>query len=264
MKSTQPVTLGFVGVGIIAEAVITALLTGPQSADLRINLSPRSASRSAQLAERFDNARVAESNQGVVDHSDIVFLGVLPEQVEDVCASLAFTKDQLVVSVVAGWAPSVLAQHVAPATKVCQIIPLTMISLGVGPIVVHPPVAEIQELFHGCGEIVPVTREEDVLVFNCLSSVLSLFYEQQNTLINWATEQHGIEGQQATDYVTSMFHGLATQSLHAKFEEMAQLTKETETPGGLNEYIREAMDDAGMGTELTRHLEMTHTTRRKG
>ena len=264
MNSTQPVTLGFVGVGIIAEAVITALLTGPQAADLRVNLSPRSASRSAQLAERFDQARVAESNQDVVDQSDIVFLGVLPEQVEEVSSSLAFTEDHLVVSVVAGWAPSALAPHVAPAQKVCQMIPLTMISLGVGPIVIHPPVAEVQELFEGCGEIVPVAREADVLVFNCLSSVLSLFYEQQNTLITWATEQHGIDGQQATDYVTSMYHGLATQSLHAKFEEMAQLTRETETPGGLNEYVRVAMDESGMGSELTRHLEETYNTRRKG
>ena len=254
--------LGFVGVGQIAESVIRALFSGPNARALSVVLSPRSAARSAALAAKFEGATVASSNQDVVDVSDIVFIGVLPEQMAELCSSLTFRADQTVVSLVAGWPPSSLTERVAPATTVCQMIPLPMIELGVGPVVLHPEVSEVAALFEGCGEIVGVEREDQILAFNGLSSTLSLFFELQNTLIDWAHESRGIDRQLATSYVTSMFHGLATESLGASADAMPSFPVAHETPGGLNAQLRQAMINEGTMTALATHLEHIYQTRR--
>jgi pyrroline-5-carboxylate reductase len=124
--------VGLVGVGAIATAIVDALMSGPHADEIDIVLSPRSAPRSAELAARHRQVRVAPYNQSVVDAADIVILAVLPDQMAALCSSLSFREEQVVVSLAAGWPPSLLAEHVAPAATVCQMIPLPMIALHTG------------------------------------------------------------------------------------------------------------------------------------
>ena len=74
--SAQP-TIGFIGVGEIAEAIIEGLAAGEDPP--RVVASPRGRERSASLADRFPSlVTVAASNQDVVDAADTVVLAVLP------------------------------------------------------------------------------------------------------------------------------------------------------------------------------------------
>lgn len=261
MTASPAVTVGFVGVGTITAAVARVILEADRDGAVEVVLSPRSASRSAELAERYDRARIAESNRAVVEASDIVVIGVLPQQVADVCGELSFREDQIIVSVAAGWPPSTLAKHVAPATRICQMIPLPMIELGVGPIALHPMIPEVEQLLGGGGEVVGIAEERDIIVFSCLSAVMSSFFEAQNTMIDWGVS-HGVPAQDVKNYVAALLHGLATQSLHAKLEDLPHLPEEHETPGGINAYIRHSLfEQDGMGAALTRHLEHQRTTR---
>ena len=76
--SAQP-TIGFIGVGEIAEAIIEGLAAGEDPPP--VVASPRGRERSASLAARFPSlVTVAASNQAVVDAADTVVLAVLPEQ----------------------------------------------------------------------------------------------------------------------------------------------------------------------------------------
>jgi hypothetical protein len=80
--------LGFVGTGAIAEAIATGLCTSG-APPTSVVLSPRSAERSARLAAAHPAlCTVATSNQAVVDQADIVFVCVLPAQLEAVLAEL--------------------------------------------------------------------------------------------------------------------------------------------------------------------------------
>lgn len=261
MNDSPAPTIGFVGVGTIAAAVARVVLSANDERGAEVVLSPRSASRSAELAEHYDRARIAADNREVVEASDIVVLGVLPEQVAEVCAELPFREEQIVVSVAAGWPPSTLAKHVAPARRVCQIIPLPMIELGVGPIVLHPRIPEVEALLQGGGEVVVVEEERDIIVFSCLSAVMSSFFEAQNTMIDWGVS-HGVPAQDVKNYVAALLHGLATQSLHADLEDLPKMPEEHETPGGINAYIRHALFERdGFGAALTEHLEHQRETR---
>ncbi|WP_449279021.1 NAD(P)-binding domain-containing protein [Leucobacter sp. GX24907] len=265
-QEAATISLGVVGVGAIAADVTTAILSGPHADKVEAVLSPRSRARSAELAERFTQARVAESNQAVVDASDIVIIAVLPEQLAEVCSELTFSEHQTIVSLVASWPPSAIAPYVAPAQTICQMIPLPMITLGVGPIVLYQANAQIESLIEGCGEIVTLERENDVLVFNVLSAVMSTYFEVQNEIIDWGCS-HDIDRERVTSYMTALFHGLGVQSTRAKADEMADMPVLHETPGGLNAQIREAFQRREAGAAIREDLESVHadrSTRSKG
>ena len=87
--------LAFVGCGTIAVAIATGLATA--SADTTqvsiesIGVSQRSTSKSAALAAQFpDLVSVYTDNQELVDSADVVFVTVLPEQVNEVLQNLKF------------------------------------------------------------------------------------------------------------------------------------------------------------------------------
>ena len=252
--------MGFVGVGAIATAIVDALMSGPHAEEIDVVLSPRSASRSAELAARHPQVRVAPDNQLVVEAADIVILAVLPEQMAALCSSLSFGEEQVVVSLAAGWPPSLLAEHVAPATAVCQMIPLPMITSHTGPVVICPRVRRVEHLLEGCGEIVSLEREEDLIVMSCASVTMSTFVAFENTVIDWSI-QHGLDAQTAKDYVAGLFFGLATESMHTGLDRLPEMPQEYETPGGLNEYLRQSLTTAGLFAELANHLDHLRRTR---
>jgi pyrroline-5-carboxylate reductase len=256
----RPFCVGFIGVGAIAAAIVDALMRGPNANRADIVLSPRSASRSAELAARHGDVRIAPHNQAVVDASQIVVIAVLPEQIADVCGSLTFRAEQIVVSLVAGWPPSLLRERVQPATTVCQMIPLPMIGLHSGPIVLYPRVVEVERLMKGCGDIIIPDREEDVIVLNCASAVMSTFFEFQNRILDW-TVRHGVDAQMAKDYVVSLLHGLTAESMKSRSGDMSELVRDHETTGGLNEYLRTSLEEAGSFRDLEYHLDHLLKTR---
>ena len=263
MEKGRSLRVGFVGVGAIVTAMVDALMSGPHADQIDIVLSPRSVARSAQLAARHPRVRVAPDNQLVVDAAEIVILAVLPDQMAALCSSLSFRKEQVVVSLAAGWPPSLLAEYVDPATTVCQMIPLPMIAMHTGPVVICPRVRQVEHLLEGCGEIVSVDREENLIVLSCASATMSTFLAFENTVIDWAVN-HGLDAQTAKDYVVGLFLGLATETMHTGLDRLPEMPHVHETPGGLNEYLRRSLTTAGMFTELANHLDHLHRTRDPG
>jgi pyrroline-5-carboxylate reductase len=253
-------TVGFVGVGTIASAVALAMLDGPGGSELQVVLSPRSSTRSREVAARHPNAQVASDNQAVVEASDIVVVGVLPHQVADVCSSLTFRAEQVVVGLAAGWPPSRLAGVVAPAATVCQLIPLPMITLGVGPIVLHPATPQIERLLAGSGTLVVLEREDQIVVLSCASSIMSSYFAFANTTIEWAVS-HGLDRMLAAGYVTAQLAGLSAEAASMDPAALPDAVADHETPGGLNEYVRTSLADRGFFDDIAGHLEQIYRTR---
>lgn len=250
--------VGVVGVGTIALALVEAIVSGPHSDDVDVVLSPRSRERAEGLAERYAAVRVADGNQAVLDASDVVLLAVLPPQVAEVCAALVFRPDHVVANLAAGWPPSLLGDLVAPASTLCQLIPLPMVALRTGPVALFPHVPAVADLLEGCGDVIVLDKESDLLVLNCASAVMSTCFELQTTLVGWATSK-GLPAATATDYVTSLFAGLGVEGRAAA--SLDGLAVAHETPGGFNEQIRRELTRAGLYSELERQLEDLHATR---
>ena len=70
--------LGFIGTGNISSDVITGICNSKISFK-KITLSPRNKKKSRNLKKKFKKIYVAKTNQEVIDRSDWVFIGVLPE-----------------------------------------------------------------------------------------------------------------------------------------------------------------------------------------
>lgn len=254
--------IGFVGVGAISHACIDALLSGPHAGSLQVSVSPRSKARVDALAAKYSQITIAASNQEVLDNSDIVFLAVLPSQTEEVCAELTFRANHIVGSLIAGYAPSRMAELVAPATKIAQLIPLPVIALHAGPNVICPGIPDIVNLFEGCGDTVVLEDESQILILSCASAAMSSFFQYMNTTIDWSVNK-GLDAEAAKAYATSLFKGLSIEAMHTPLAEMADMPREHETPGGLNEYIRQTLTQAGAFTALENAFEHLYQTRKK-
>ena len=79
--------VGFVGFGTIAQAIAVGLGTtnSPDVSVEHFHVSQRSPSKSAALLSQFGAEKVTvagENNQPILDTSDIIFLCVLPQQME--------------------------------------------------------------------------------------------------------------------------------------------------------------------------------------
>src|ERR1017187_7079782 len=133
-----PMTLGFVGTGAIASAIVTGL-TSEGGARLTIRLSPRNAGVAAGLASRFENVSVCASSQEVLDKSETVVLAVRPQVAEEVLSGLRFSSGQIVISLVAGFSARRIADLVTPARKIWRAIPLPSVAQRRGPIALYPP-----------------------------------------------------------------------------------------------------------------------------
>lgn len=259
MTRDGSIRVGIVGVGTIAGAIVEALCTGPHAANIEFVLGPRSPGRAADLAARFPRVRVAVSNQDVVDASEVVVLSVLPGQFEQVCAGLCFRADQVIASLVAGWPPSRLAAAIAPAVSCAQLVPLPMIALHRGPIVMYPGVPLLRRLFDGCGELVEPADEVQLQALAIGSASMSTFFALQSAIAEWIAE-HGVERAVAQAYVASLFDGMAAESLQLDANsDLRSMISEHETPGGLNEQVRTALEAAGTFTEL--HAQFSHLLR---
>lgn len=259
--ATGTIRLGVVGVGTIAALLVEAIVTGPHGDRVEVVLSPRSEHRAADLAGRFPSVSVAADNQEVLDGSDVVLLAVLPPQVAEVCTALTFRADHVVANLAAGWPPSVLAPVVAPATALCQLIPLPMVSLRTGPLVMFPEVPVVERLLEECGDLVLLDDESQIIALSCASAIMSSYFELQRTVVDWLVST-GLPEQTSYDYVTSQLLGLATEGRTTAPQDRVRLPVEHETPGGLNEQVRLALTATGTYGTLTATLARMHLERR--
>ena len=228
--------IGFLGVGTVSTAVIHAISARPGDRHA-LFLSPRSAKATGELAATYPHCTRLESNQAVIDASDMVVISMRPQQVDDALEGLVFRSDQVIASFVAAMPPSQMAPLVAPATRIAQLVPLPPIALHKGPLLICPAIPEVMAAFAGLGDVVVLEDETKIRIVSCASAVMSTYYEMQNSIIDWAVER-GLDRPTSALYVRSLLEGLAVAGRHADEADLGALPAEHQTRGGLNERVR--------------------------
>ena len=207
-------------------------------------LSPRNARVAAALAARFPDVQVADSNQAVLDGSDVVFLAVRPQVATEVMAGLQFRPEHRVVSLIATYSRDRIAALVRPAQEVCCAVPMPTVSQHLGPTPIYPPDPVVASIFAGLGTAIEVTTEQELQALWASSALMATYYMLLETVQAWLLRM-GVPDSRAREHVAMMFEGLGRvpRLSPASFVDTAQ---EFQTKGGLNAQCVAQLQAAGV------------------
>ena len=222
---------GFIGVGNIVSDVIAGICKSKISYK-KIIISPRNKKKAQKLKKQFKKVVIVKSNQSVIDNSNWVFLGVLPEVGDQILPKLKFKKNQIVVSFMSTTNYLKLKKLIKTNLIIIRAIPMPPIRLGRGPVAIFPPNKKIKNFFDKIGETIEIKNERLSKNFWAISGTMASFYELLNVLSKWLIRKK-ISKVDAQKYVTLLYSALAELALANSSKPLKNLVSE-QTPGGLN------------------------------
>lgn len=235
--------LGVIGTGTIAAAVVRGIAADGH----QITVSERSATHATALASEYENVTVAE-NQTVLDHSDVVFLGLMIEAVPEILGALTFRTDQRVITFMAGASLAEVNEIVSPATAAAIMMPFPGIAQGGSPIMMQGDAALIAEIFGTRNSIFDLQNAEEMNAYLSAQAVLSPVARMVEEAADWL-------GHRVSD--PAMGEEFLRALVASSLENTActPLIVALNTPGGYNQRLRIHMENDGMRQALVRGLD---------
>jgi pyrroline-5-carboxylate reductase len=234
------ITVGFIGTGHLAAFLVEGLYRA--DATYSIIVSPRSTERAARLASQY-GVVVAETNQHVVNRSDLIVVCVLPKNAKEILSDLRFHEDQLVISVMAAVRHELIAELVVPARAAVAMMPGHANALRLGPSVLYPPDRAAQEFLSYFG---PVHSYNDVMTFAAASTFggySGMSFGWMADAIEWFT-RHGLDSSDARRLVAETLKGNAEVLLSSEAA-LDSLIGAIATKDGITELGNRIINDQG-------------------
>jgi len=235
--------LGFIGTGNITTALIEGLCTTGEAPE-SVLVSPRNAAKASRLAAKFYQVKVMDSNQQVIDGSDIVFLALRPETAPDVLPQFHFREDQKIVSLIAVTPINLIKKFIGDMHHVVRAVPLPTVAQQKGPVILYPDDPEVGNIFKKVGTLYTVSSERDIGLLASVTALISPFFALMGAVSDWAATG-GVEKSVAHQYTASMFHALSLQAMTMDKSNFSELAVEAATPGGLNEQALAIISEKG-------------------
>lgn len=227
--------LGFLGTGTITEAVVTGLCK-THFRGAAIVVSPRSDKVARRLAAEHANVAIGSSKQDVLDRSDIVFLAVRPQVVEDVVGALAFRPDHHVISFVAAVPLGRIGELIGLPVRLSQALPLPFVADLQGATAIHPADAVADAVFSALGTAVQVESKLHFDLLTATSALMGTYFGVLDAASGWA-ERKGLPRAAGDAYLRQLFSGLAHVASSKPTTSFIDLVGEHSTKGGLNEQV---------------------------
>lgn len=244
MASASLPTLGFLGTGTLASALVEGFCARAPEVPYPIVLSPRSQENAARLKAAYPSrVTVAQSMQEVLDRSDWVMLAVLPQAGEEVCRGLKFRPDHKVVNFLSDKTLPQVRSWIGDTNLLVHMIPLTFNAFCDGPIVLSPPQPEAAEIFGHIGQVLEVEERYHAAVLAAITACMTPFYALLDTLVEW-TRSEGVPDDLAARYVTAFFGAICQQAAPMDAEAIHRMA-DTATPGGVNYMARDFLANEG-------------------
>ena len=229
--------IGFIGTGVITEAIINGIIISNYPIS-NIFISLRNEHVSMRLEELSPKIIVLESNQVIVDRSDMVILAVLPEQAEDVLIQLNFADDTQIISLVAMLQIEQIRKWTSQTANICRAVPLPTVADHNGITTVYPPNERAEEFFGYLGQVVPIDKLEVFDAFVTAGATMGLYFDILETVTQWLSGQ-GTEYQAARNFASALFYGLAETANKTPNLTFKELRGGHSTPNGLNQKMFE-------------------------
>ena len=234
--------IGVIGCGTIATAVVHGIAGDKH----QITVSERSASHARMLAETYENVCIAD-NQGVVDASDVIFLGLMAEVAPEILGAIRFHSSQRMITFMAGATLEQADAMVRPARAVAIMMPFPGISKGGTPIMMQGDADLVGEIFGSRNSIFPLKDADEMAAYLCAQAVLSPVARMVNDASEWLGARVSDQAQ-GEAFLRSL---VASNLLDT---ETSVLIEALNTPGGYNQRLRLHMETSGMRKALRRGL----------
>lgn len=244
--------IGILGTGTIATAVVRGIVGDGHD----IMVSERSRANAQALSEAYSNVKTC-SNQEVLDRSDVVILGLMPDVAKDLLPNLSFRTGQSVISLMAEVPKSVLEQLVFPARLDGIAIPFPAIAQGGSPVLCCPPTDLMHQLFGAQNHVISVRGPEDLEAYLAGQAILSAAVKQLAIARDWMTGKTG-DAIEAERFLRLLVGGglMAAPLDHATA--LDDLLDALSTPGGFNAELRDFLLERGMSQDVKDGLEQLH------
>ena len=233
--------LAVLGVGSIAEAIVTGLCAAPTRR--RIVLSPRGAERAARLAARHPGVRVATDNQAAVASAGTILLSLRVADAREVLPALTFGRQQRVISVMPSLTVADLQALIGDVAEISRAIPSVAVAERTGFTPIYPAGSAAQALFDDLGASMVLATEHQLDAASVASATVATYFEYLGTIAEWLVGQ-GVQRSSAQRMVAAVFAGASADLAHSSA--FATLASQHATPGGQNEQLLAALRSAGM------------------
>lgn len=250
--------IAFVGTGVMAESMISGLLSKSVVEPGQIRASHPRSDRRENLVRRF-GIDVAESNADVVRGADYVFLTVKPQALQGVLSQVgpALSESQVVISIIAG-ADIALLEDGLKHTSIARVMPNTPAQIGEGVMVwaATPEVTEahrggIRTILSALGEELYVDEEKYVDMATALSGTGPTYvFLMMEALID-AGVHMGFPRRIAEQIVLQTVSG-SVDFARASGKHMAELRNMVTSPGGTSAEAIYQMEKGGLRTVFSR------------
>ena len=253
-------TIGFIGAGNMATALISGLINSDQSATKIIASSPEQ-EHLEKLSKDF-GIKTTNNNLEIVDNSDIVILAVKPNIVQaviDEIKDVATDKDILIISIAAGVKIEKIESQLGSPMRVIRAMPNTPASImeGVTAICANSnaqsnDIENAKLLFECVGKITHI-NEKDIDIFTALigSGPAYIFYLIES-LLDSSKNLH-LPEQEKKDLLASMISGAANLVLNSD-ESPNVLRKKVTSPGGVTQTAIEEFETEGLKEIISKSM----------
>jgi pyrroline-5-carboxylate reductase len=258
-------TIGFIGSGNMAEALIKGIIvarrgaTASQRAGLykpaNIFISDIRPQRLKQLAKKY-KVRPAKNNRELVSKADIIVLSVKPQSMTDALESIrdAVSSKKLVISIAAGVKTSRIAK-ILGNVAIIRAMPNTPALIGEGASALFannkakPMLEEAKSIFSAVGKTVVIEDEDLIDAVTAVSGSGPAYYFLLMEEMIKAAVKLGLSKEAAKDLVLQTAKGAALLAIEAddRGESPAQLRQKVTSPGGTTEAALKVFAEGKIG-----------------
>lgn len=241
--------IGILGVGVIGTAIVEGFCYDNDMTH-NVFLSPRGRKHVDYLTNTFDNVHRCDSNQEVLDYSDVVIVSILPEIGLEVLSSLKFKEDHHVINLMRNIKLDEIESVIGKTKSLVHMVPLSFISKRIGPIAIYPKNDTVNNLFDHLGHVIAYDSMSKIESVAAITGLMTSYYRLLYVVSDWGVS-NGLSMNEAVGYTSSFFESL---TLHANKGDLKKLSHEV-TPGGINEFALEQMNKLQVYPEIISTLE---------
>ncbi|MGD6781481.1 pyrroline-5-carboxylate reductase [Sutcliffiella horikoshii] len=242
--------IAFIGAGSMAEAIIAGLLKQEICTKENIRVTNKQDQHRLESLKNKYGVTIMENKEVAVKDADVIFLAMKPKDAKDGIQAIKsyVTKEQLIVSVLAGISTEVIQDLFEQELRVIRSMPNTSAAIGLsataiakGSFATESDLALVQSLFSAIGLCTIVEEDQLHAVTGVSGSGPAYIYYIAEAMEKAALAQ-GLDTEVAKKLVSQTLIG-AAHMLQETDKDAEVLRREVTSPGGTTQRGISVLDD---------------------